>query len=223
MAVSIFYVNEYPGLASDRQGGTSVTLLPGLPLATQMVLATVGGAATFTLTSRGSALASGTYTITGFDASTTTGKAFTFIAGVSTTGQLTTLTALNPGYGFKIGDTLGIPLAVIGTASSVLTTVTIATVVPCSAPFQTATAFVEIDSDGGATGNASFGSTITTAFLPAGILSTLQALTTLGSRMNLNERLVRGVGPIQMPAQGASGAGFSLAQSLQVIMGTAAS
>lgn len=223
MAVSIFYVNEYAGLANNPLGGDPVALLPALPIATQMVLATVGGAATFTLTSGGSALTSGTYNIRWFDASTTTGQGFTFVAGVSSTGVLTTLTALNPGYGFKINDTVGIPLGVIGTAGSILTTVTIATVVPCSRPFNNGTSFVEIESDGGATGNASFGSTVTTAVLPAGILSTLQALTTLGSRMNLNERLVRGVGLIQVPTQGMGAGGFNIAQSLQVIMGTAAS
>ena len=94
---------------------------------------------------------------------------------------------------------------------------------PCTAPFPVGTQFVEMSVDANGPANITIDSTLTTIGITNGILTTQQSiLTTTSCRMAANERLVRRVTQIVAPVQGASGAGFALPISLQVIMGTAA-
>ncbi len=213
MAVPIVYVAEYAGLAGDGQGGIGIDLVPQPPIAQYAVLCTVGGLLTFTLTSRGSALTSGTYTNQPVVAGAGVGATVTY--GVSSTGQLTTMSVQNPGYLYTATGLFAAPLGVIGTAGSVLTTITIASVLPCGPPMQPATKFVEVSVDANAPALLGFSSTLVTSY--NGVLTTTvaQLTTTSGQRLSVYDRVLRGVnvGNPTLQAQPAT---------LQVIIGTAA-
>jgi hypothetical protein len=229
MAVPILYLNTFPNSASaDGDGAALAIFADDGSNQHQTILATVGGLLTFTLTSRGSAFTSGTYPnipIVTTGAPAGPGQAGTVTVGVSATGQITVVTPSVPGYGYALQN-FGFSAAnmlVIGTPGSVIATIAIASVLPCSAPFPIGTKFIEMEVDANGPASVTIDSTLTSIGLTNGILTTLQAtLTTVVNRIAANERLARRVSTVYVPVQGASGAGFSVPTSLQVIMGTAA-
>lgn len=221
MATTIIYVSEFPGLARTDQSD-SVQVFPVPQSGQQAILATVGGGLTFTITSGGSALTSGTYTDVAINNIVSTGTGGTVRVGVSSTGIVTVLTPFRPGYSYKIGDTFSVANSVIGTPSSVLTTFTVLTVLPCSAPFNPATKFVELSADVNGPAYLVIDSTLTSTGFN-GVLTTQQA-TLVGSsnRITSSERIARGV-PIQPTGVGVNPACLPVGGAgLQVIMGTAA-
>ncbi len=224
MAVPIIYVQTYPGSASADGDGAALAIFADDNTAQhQTVLATVGGLLTLTLTSRGSGLTSGTYPNVSILFPSGAGSGATAQVGVSATGQATVVAPFAPGYGWKIGDTFQLNNAQIGTAGSTITTMTVLTVLPCSAPFPVGTKFVEINCDVNGPAFITFDSTLSSLGVSNGILTTEQStLTTAACRITSSERLVRRVNTIYAPVLGAQGAGFAQPVSLQVIMGTAA-
>jgi hypothetical protein len=225
MSVPILYVQAYPQLANSGGDGGQVAICADDASATHLcVLATVGGVLTFTLTSAGSALTSGTYfNVPGKANGASLGNGATFGIGVSATGIVTVDSVAAPGYGFKINDTITLSNSAIGTASSVLTTITVNTVLPCSAPFPVGTKFVEINCDVNGPAFITMDSTMTSVGLTNGLLTTQQStLTTLSGRMTSNERLIRCT-PLFPSSTGPGGAGFNTVPlQYQVIMGTPA-
>src|SRR5208337_450959 len=148
------YCEATPNLANTGGDGGQIAVLADDVSGTHYaVFATIGGVLTLTLTSRGSALTSGTYNNVAVHSNANPAASLAYLnLGVSSTGQLTVAGIQGPGYGFLINDTINVTgIAAIGTASSVLTTITVNTVLPCSPPFPPGTKFIEMSSDGAGT------------------------------------------------------------------------
>ena len=227
MAVSIIYVETFPGPASADGDGASLALFADNGTNQhQTILATVGGLMTVHIIATGAGLTSGQYNnipiIT--TSNNTAGQGATVNVNVNAAGYIlsTAVQVVIPGYGYTLGS-FGVSLATIGTAGSTLATWAITAMLPCTAPFPAGTQFVEMAVDANGPANITIDSTMTSMGLTNSLLSTQQStLTTTACRMAANERLVRRITQIVAPVQGASGAGFALPISVQVIMGTAA-
>ncbi len=227
MSVPIVYVETFPGPANADGDGASLALFADNGTNQhQTILATVGGLMTVHIIATGAGLTSGQYNnipiIT--TSNNTAGQGATVNVNVNAAGYIlsTAVQVVIPGYGYTLGS-FGVSLATIGTAGSTLATWAITAMLPCTAPFPAGTQFVEMAVDAGGPANITIDSTMTSMGLTNSLLSTQQStLATVACRMAANERLVRRVTQIVAPVQGASGAGFALPISLQVIMGTAA-
>jgi hypothetical protein len=225
MSVPIIYYTTVPDIGQTGSGDGMVALInDDVTAANSCVLATVGGILSLTLTSRGSALTSGTYNnITVHSNQNPTRSLGILNLGVSATGQLTVVGIQGPGYGFQLNDTINVA-GVVGTASSVLTTITVNTVLPCSPPFPIGTKYIEIECDANGPAFVTFDTTLTSLGITNGVLTTLQStLTTVASRINSNERIIRRMTAppaliIGEPPQAAQ----YVPISLQLIIGTAA-
>ena len=224
MSVPIIYLVTVPDLAQTGLDGSAALINDDLTALNIAVLATVGGALTFTLTSRGSAFTSGTYLNVPIVPITGVGVGGVVNVGVSATGQITVVSANIPGFGFKIGDTFNLLTGAFSTASSVLATMTVLTVLPCSAPFPIGTKYVELSCDANGPAFITFDTTITSVGITNSILTTQQStLTTVASRIAANQTMLRRVtAALPLIAGVPPAEGFGAPISLQVIMGTAA-
>lgn len=224
MSVPIIYLVTVPDLAQTGQDGSVAVINDDLAALNVAVLATVGGVLTFTLTSRGSAFTSGTYLNVPIVPITGAGSGGVVNVGVSSTGQITVVSASIPGFGFKINDTFNLLAGSFSTPSSVLATITVLTVLPCSAPFPIGTKYVELSCDTNGPAFVTFDTTLTSRGITNGILTTQQStLTTVASRIAANQTVLRRVTAALPIIAGAPPAeGFTAPISLQVIMGTAA-
>ncbi len=226
MSVPIVYVETFPGPASADGDGASLALFADNGTNQhQTILATVGGLLSATITSGGKNLNTGTYFNIPIITTLSGGQGglvnVTVAAGIG--GTATAIAIALPGYGYSPGSFSVAGASIGGTGSSVITTFALASVLPCTAPFPAGTQFVEMSVDANGPANITIDSTLTSIGVTNGILTTQQStLTTVACRMAANERLVRRVTQVMAPVQGASGAGFALPISLQVIMGTAA-
>jgi hypothetical protein len=193
------------------------------------VFATIGGILTLTITSGGSALTSGTYNNTAVHAIRSTASTLGYLnIGVSSTGVLTVAGIQGPGYGFQVNDVIQVPNATIGTASSVITTLTVNTVLPCSPPFPQNTKFIEMSSDGAGTTSqgvyVTLDSTLSSVGISNGLLTTQQStFATASTRLSPFERIIRGVTPLAQPFSGLQSNTIAGIQPIQyqVILGTA--
>jgi hypothetical protein len=228
MSVPILYCMGCPDLAQTGADGSVAVVADDGTSQHQTVLATVGGLLTFTLTSRGSAFTSGTYANIPIVTTAAGGSGGTVTVGVSATGQITVVSAFIPGYGYALGNfgfSNTVLTSTIGTAGSVLATIGIASVLPCSAPFPPGTKYIEMECDANGPANITLDSTLASTGFTNGILTTLQStLTTTATRLATNERLLRRVSVIQAPIP--AGSPFNTVAGpllqFQVIMGTAA-
>jgi len=224
------YCEATPNLAnSGGDGGQIAVLADDVSGTHYAVFATVGGILTLTITSAGSGLTSGTYNNVAVHANGNTALTLGYLnIGVSSTGIATVVAIQGPGYGFKINDTITLPSGTIGTAGSILTTITVNTVLPCSPPFPPGTKFIEMSSDGAGTNTqgvyVTLDSTLSSLGITNGILTTQQCtLATEATRLSPFERIIRGVNPAAQPFSGLQSnaiAGVAPIQ-YQVILGTA--
>ena len=225
MAVPIIYLETFPGpAAADGDGSTLALFADDGTNQHQTILATVGALLTVAIIATGAGLTSGQYNNIPIITTAGTGSGGTVNINVNAAGYIlsTAITVNISGFGYTLSS-FGVNLATIGTAGSTLATWALKSVLPCSAPFPAGTQFVEMAVDANGPANITIDSTLSTVGITNGILTTQQAtLTTTACRIAANERLVRRVAQVRVPVQGASGAGFALPISLQVIMGTAA-
>jgi hypothetical protein len=226
MGNPILYVTAFNDLASVG-GDNPVAILPEDGTQTRLyVLGTIGGGLTFTITSAGLNLNTGTYLNLPAVGVNAKGAGLTLNVTVAAGGggAVTAVVPAAPGSGYQIGDTVTVlTTGVLSTAAGVMTTLTVATVLPVSQPLPPGTKFVEIACDGGGPAWYTLDSTLSSVGLSNGLITSQQStLGTTSGRIAANERLLRRVGYFPRPVQGAGGAGFAQPIGLQVIMGTAA-
>lgn len=223
MSVPIIYCITVPDLAQTGLDGSVALINDDLTAQNFAVLATVGGILTASITSAGSGFTSGTYLNVPVVSTQAGGAGGTVNVGVSATGIITVLTPSVPGYGYKIGA-FSVPNSVIGTAGSTISTLQLASVLPCSAPFPIGTKYVELSCDVNGPAFITFDTTLTTIGITNGILTSQQStLTTVASRMAANAVLLRRVtAALPLIAGAPPSQQSAIPIALQVIMGTAA-
>lgn len=142
--MSKLYITEFAGLAQNVQGD-SIAAGAEPAITTQKIdtAATTGGIGVLGAITPGSGYTNGVYTAVPLTGGTGSGAQATItVAG----GAVTVVTLTKPGNGYTAADSLSASTAIIG--GGTLFAIPVTSIVIITAPFNVATRYIEIESDG---------------------------------------------------------------------------